>query len=283
MATAKAVIQKENIQAKLIMVFILSLSLSGLADLVAELVPSLEIGPIELSISTFWFVPLSLAILFNNWWVALAAPIGEIIFSDLILGEFGGLSEFQEVALVSVALFIAGWLVRDPKNRRDLIIAGLLAYLISELPAAFIDMLTVWIGVEEFEAVEGLPQSVFAVEMIDFIFEYIVTGVIFGLLPMLWLVPRLHGKLEPLMGLRPRSAEDRQTADNAGRVAVYFVVGFVLAIAITLAAANGFNLVEWEPEFLDSIGEWFRWVAIGAAVVVAGLVFLLRSRDNTSK
>ncbi|MEI2610202.1 MAG: hypothetical protein V9G20_16380 [Candidatus Promineifilaceae bacterium] len=278
MATQTAV-QKESTQSKQMMIFILVMSLSGLADLVAEIMPQLELGPLEISISTFWFVPLTLAILFNNWWAALAVPIGEIVFSDLLLGEFGGLGEFQEVILVSVALFIAGWLVRDPRNRRQLIIAGLVAYAISELPAAFIDMITVWVGVEEFEAVEGLPESVFALEMIDFLIEYVVTGILVGLLPMLWLLPRLHGKIEPLMGIKPRTEADRNATDTPNRMVVYGVVGFVAALLITLVAASGFNIVEWEAEFLDSIGAWFIWVAIVITGLVAAAILYIRSNQ----
>jgi hypothetical protein len=270
-------LEKQNTQAKTIMIFILVMALSGLADLVAEIVPQIELGPIEIGISTFWFVPLTLCILFNNWWAALAAPIGEIVFSDLLLGEFGGLGEFEEVVLVTIALYIAGWLVKDVRVRRQLVIAGLLAYLISELPASFIDMSKVWIGVEEFEAVEGLPQSIFIIEMIDFAVEYIVTGIIFGLLPTLWLAPRLHGKLEPLMGIQPRSPKDPRPAHTVVTLAIMIAIGLVIAGVIANVSELGFNIVEWEPEFLDSVGEWFIWVSIAVAAVVAGVVLVMRA------
>jgi hypothetical protein len=272
-------LEKQNARAKTIMIFILVMALSGLADLVAEMVPQIELGSIEIGISTFWFVPLTLCILFNNWWAALAAPIGEIVFSDLLLGEFGGLGEFEEVVLVTIALYIAGWLVKDVRVRRQLVIAGLLAYLISELPASFIDMSKVWFGVEDFEAVEGLPRSVFVIEMIDFAVEYVVTGIIFGLLPTLWLAPRLHGKLEPLMGIRPRSPQDPRPAHSIATLAIMVVVGLVVAGIIANVSELGFNIVEWEPEFLDSIGEWFIWVSIIVAAVVAAVVLVIRARN----
>jgi hypothetical protein len=271
-------VEKQNSRAKTIMIFILVMALSGLADLVAEIVPQIELGPIEIGISTFWFVPLTLCILFNNWWAALAAPIGEIVFSDLLLGEFGGLGEFEEVVLVTIALYIAGWLVKDVRVRRQLIVAGLMAYLISELPASFIDMSKVWFGVEEFEAVEGLPQSVFIIEMIDFAVEYVVTGIIFGLLPTLWLAPRLHGKLEPLMGIRPRSPQDPRPAHTVVTLAIMIAIGLVVAGVIANVSELGFNIVEWEPEFLDTIGEWFIWISIVVAAVVAAAVLVIRAR-----
>jgi hypothetical protein len=276
MTTKNPAIKQQNLQVRNIMVFILVMALSGLADLLAEIVPTFEIGPIEVGISTFWFVPLTLVILFFGWWAALAVPIGEIVFSDLVLGEFGGLGEMQEVVLVTLALYFACRIVTDPRNQKLIVIAGLLSYLFAELPAAFIDMLVVWFGVESFEAVEGLPQSVFAVEMIDFVVEYLITGILFGLLPALWLVPKLHGKIEPLMGIKPRSPQDPLPAMSTTKVVVLAVGGFLLALLITILASMGVNLVEWEPEFLESIGNWFIWIAIILAAVIAAVVLIVR-------
>lgn len=283
MSTNTAAVKKENQQARNIMVFILVMALSGLADLLAEITPGLDIGPIELGVSIYWFVPLTLVILFHGWWAALAVPIGEIVFSDLVLGEFGGLGEFEEVILVTIALYLACSLVTNPKNRKLIVIAGLLAYLFAELPASFIDMAKVWFGVEEFEAVEGLPQSVFIIEMIDFAVEYLITGVIFGLLPTLWLAPRLHGKIEPLMGIKPRGEGTEPSKLDWKKVGIFILIGTAVALGISVISEMGINLVEWEPEFLDTIGEWFIWVAIVVATVVAGVILLLRSRAKKAE
>lgn len=267
-------------QSRNVMIFILVMAMSGLADLIAELVPSLGLGPIELGISTFWFVPLTLCILFPGWWSALAAPVGELVFSDLILGEFGGLGEFEEVVLVTIALYIAGRIVKDPKNVKQLVIAGLLVYAIAEFPAKCIDVAKIWIGVEEFEAVQGLPQSVIALEFIDFSVEYIITGLLFGLLPMLKLVPALHGKIEPLMGMRPRSAEDASaTTLPWSWIMVTGLIGFIAALAIAVVSAMGFDFVVFEPEYLETFGTWFIWIAISCAVFVALLVMFLPKRN----
>lgn len=266
----------ENRQAKALMVFILVLSLSGLENLIAEIIPTFELGPIEIGISNFWFVPLALVIIFDSWWAALAAPIGELIFSDLVLGEFGGLGEFEEVVLTTFALFISAWLVRDVKNFRVLAIVVFISYLIQEIPATFIDIFKVVIGVEEFEAVEGLPQSIYVIEGIDLLIEYIVSGVIFGALPALWLVPRLYGRIEPLMGMKPRTPEDRKNAQSPTVLWVIGIAGVVLATIIATVSEMGFNIVEWEPEFLESVGGWFIWVGIVAAALVAGGVLIFR-------
>jgi len=279
MSTVSQTLSKQNIQAKVTMAFILMLALSGLENLVAEIIPQLEIGPLEIGISSFFFVPLVLAILFNNWWVALAAPIGELIFADLVLGEFGGLGEFEEVVLFTIGLMVAAFIARDPKNRIQVLIAGLIGYLVIELPATAIDITKVLIGVEEFEAVQGLPASIFAVESIDFLIEYIVTGVIFGALPAMWLAPRLSGKLEPLMGMNPRSPEEKSEG-NSGSWWGLILGGTVVAGIIAVVSELGFNLVEWEPEFLDSIGEWWIYVGIALAAVVAGIILFIANQNK---
>jgi hypothetical protein len=232
-------------------------------------------------ISSFWFVPLALCFIFNNWWAAFAAPIGEIVFADLALGEFGGLGEFEEVILVAVALFVAGWLIRNVENKKQLLIIGLLSYVLAELPATFIDILKVWVGVEELEAVAGLPQSIVVLEGIDFLVEFVITGVIFGALPAMWLTPRLHGKIEPLMGVKPRTPkEPRPMEGEPNKIAIYGVISFVLATFIAVISELGFNIVEWEPEFLDTIGSWFIGVPIALAAIVAVIILLLRSNQS---
>lgn len=283
MATNQVDSNKSTNQTQDVMVFILVLAMSGLQNLIAEIIPELEMGLIEVGISTFWFVPLVLCILFNSWWAAFAAPLGEIVFSDLILGEFGGLGEFEEVFLVAVALFIAGRMVTDPKNRSQVAIAALASFILAEGLATFIDMFKVWVGVEELEAVEGLPESIVILELVDFAVEFIISGLIFGLIPALPLAPRLHGKIEPLMGMKPRQPGDAVGTGISGGIILVAVVAFLLATLAAVLSEIGFNIVEWEPEFLDTVGQWFIWIAIAAAAVVVAIVFFLRAAKRSSE
>lgn len=265
-------------QLQNIMVFLLVLALSGLENLVAEIIPELQLGPLEIGISSFFFVPLVLVILFNNWWAALAAPIGELLFADIVLGEFGGLGEFEEVVLVTVALMIAARIAKDPKNSMMVLIAGVLAYVALELPATLIDITKVVIGVEEFEAVEGLPESIFVLEFIDFAIEFIISGVIFGAIPAMVLAPQLYGKIEPLMGMQPRTI-DENTASDDNRLWIAGGIAVVAAAIIAIVSEQGLTIVEWEPEFLDSIGEWFIYVGMTIAAVVAAVSVIIAGRS----
>lgn len=269
-------VDRQADQSRNVMIFILVMSMAGLENLIAELMPELEIGLLEVGISTFYFVPFSLVVLFGTWWAALAVPVGEIVFADLILGEFGGLSEFEEVLLVTVALSIVMRMVKDPKNRRQVAIAALVGYFIAEMAATVIDIAKVWIGVEELEAVEGLPESIVVLEGIDFLIEYIVSGILLGALPAMWLVGRLHGRIEPLMGLEPMSPDTPRNFAPAGQLAAWSIGGILLGGVIAIIAEAGFSPGEWEPEFLETFGDWFIWVGIAAAAIVTAVVIVVR-------
>ena len=63
-------------------------------------------------------------------------------------------------------------------------------------------------AVEDFEAVAGLPESVFATEGFAFLNDLLFSGILFCLLPTLFLVPKLYGKIEPLLGMAPPYGKD---------------------------------------------------------------------------
>ena len=52
-------------QSQKMMVFVLSMSLYGLATLFTELIPSFQVGIVEFSVEYFLFIPLTLAMLFD--------------------------------------------------------------------------------------------------------------------------------------------------------------------------------------------------------------------------
>lgn len=285
MMKGKRLTETKQKQSREMMIFILVMSLSGLENLIAEIIPELKLGPIELGISSFIFIPITLCILFDSYWACLAAPIGEIIFADLPLGEFGGLGEFEEVALMTIGLMIATKLVKNVADRRQIAVAALVGFGFEELMSTLIDMAKVWVGVEELEAVTGLPQSIFIIESVDFLVELIITGIIFGLIPTLIFVPRLYGKIEPLLGIKPREKSDAFTGDN------FFKPGIVLLLAVITLVGWGiaflsemdYNIVEWEGEFLDKFGSMYILVPILFSAIVACAVFMVARKKPTLK
>ena len=111
--------KRENAtQSQKLMVFVLTMSLYGLATLFTELIPSIQVGIVEFSVEYFLFIPLVLAMLFDPMSAALGAATGELVFSEIMLGQFGGLGELEKFITVTIGVYIAGRMVRDPRNRK---------------------------------------------------------------------------------------------------------------------------------------------------------------------
>ena len=89
-------------QSQKLMVFVLTMSLYGLATLFTELIPKFQVGIVEFSVEYFLFIPLTLAMLFDPLSAALGAATGELVFSEIMLGQFGGLGELEKFITVTI-------------------------------------------------------------------------------------------------------------------------------------------------------------------------------------
>ena len=268
-----------------LMVFVLSMSLFGLSNIILEIIPDLSIGPVDISVSYMVFVPLTIAALFSPFWAALGAPLGEIVFTDLLMGDFSGLAEIEGYLQMFLAVFIAGSLIRNPRSKGQIAVGAIVLVLVDKILSAIVDLSKVWIGVEDAEFVEGLPQSMLALETLGLGVDVVMSGILLGAIPAVWLIPALHGKIEPLMGMRPRVAGE-PIPGQAQASGVF--VGFAVLLSI---ASFGFAFLEafdisagaFEPDFLDMFGDWFILVSIVAIVVVLGLAILLFRLSRTKQ
>ena len=273
-----------------LMIFVLSMSLFGLSNIILEIIPDPSIGPVDISVSYMVFVPLTIAALFSPFWAALGAPLGEIVFTDLLMGDFSGLAEVEGYLQMFLAVFIAGSLIRNPRSRPQIVLGAIILVLVDKVLSAIVDLAKVWIGVEDAEFVEGLPESMLALEVLGLGVDVIMSGILLGAIPALWLIPALHGKIEPLMGMRPRTPGE-PIPGQAPASGVF--VGFALLLAV---ASFGFAFLEafdisagsFEPDFIDRFGDWFTVVAIIAIAVVLGVAILLfraaqRSRETADR
>ncbi|RLL43969.1 cell division protein FtsQ [Oceanobacillus piezotolerans] len=252
------------------MVFILSMSLYGLSNMITELVPEFYLGPLEFSIEYFAFIPITLAILFHPLYAAIGASLGEVIFGEIMLGQFGGFGELEKFIAFSLAIYIAGSLVRNPKNKMQVGIAAMTAVVVHQFISMMVDIGKVWIGVEELEAVPGLAESVVVIEGFYFLNDIFFSGILFALLPTLYLVPRLYGKIEPLLGMKPR---DNNMQYDTGDI----VTPKLLLSAVVLASAafffeflseTDFNF-EWELAFAEENQNLLIWGSMGVAALIA--------------
>ncbi|MEK3788154.1 MULTISPECIES: hypothetical protein [Paenibacillus] len=268
------------------MVFVLSMSLYGLSNMFTELIPKLQLGPIELSVEYFAFIPLTLCILFHPMIAALGAALGEVIFGELMLGQFGGLGELEKFITFSFAMYVAGRMVSDPRNRRQVGIAAITGVIIHQFLSSLVDIGKVWIGVEELEAVPGLAESVVVIEGVGFLNDVLFSGVLFALLPTLYLVPMLYGKIEPLLGIKPRNPGMKYEGISIFRpkLVIIGLVLFALAFGAESLSEMDINFAAWETDYADSLGTTAIWISLGAAALIAAITMLImRSRRSKNK
>lgn len=266
-------------QSQKLMVFVLTMSLYGLATLFTELIPKFQIGIVELSVEYFLFIPLTLGMLFDPLSAALGAATGELVFSEIMLGQFGGLGELEKFITVTIGVYIAGRMIINPKNRKMVGFAAMTGVIVQLAMGTIVDILKVQFAVEDFEAVAGLPESVFATEGFAFLNDVLFSGILFCLLPTIYLVPKLYGKIEPLLGMQPRTEKTAFAGIN-GKVIVASLAAFGAAIAAEFMAESGMALIDWEAGWAESQSA----VAIG--MVVAGalaVIILLVIKKNYTK
>ncbi len=264
------------------MIFILAMAVFGLSELVLEIVPDINIGPVELGISYFAFIPATLAALFAPAQVALGAVTGKVIFSSLLMGDFGGIGELESFIQMSIGIYVAGMLLSNPLNKRQIFWAPVVLVGIDKFVGGVVDTLKVVVGVEEFSAVQGLPESIFAVEIVAFVTDLIISGIIFGAIPALFLVPKLYGKIEPLLGMKPRTARPQVSWSfmSPKRVLIALAL-FVVSGAVAFAEELGYTFAVWEPDFLDQYGDTWLYAGIAIAVIaVIVVVLLIRKRGG---
>lgn len=187
-----------------LMVFIVSMSLYGLSTMIAEVFPVMSIGPIVLSAKYFAFIPLILCMLFHPLYAAIGAAMGQFIFSGILFGQIGGLSELEQFVSLSIAMVVAGSIVKDPRNRKQIAVGAITGALIHHGIGSMADIQQVLAGAADLEALPGLAGIVIIIEVFSFVNAILISGLLFGLLPALYLVPRLTGRIEPLLGMQPR-------------------------------------------------------------------------------
>jgi len=264
-------------QSQKMMIFILAMSLNGLANLFTELLPAFEIGPVDFSISYMAFVPIILVILFHPLYAALGASIGAIIFGDLLLGDFSGLGEVEGFLQITLAMYIAGLLVKDPTSKKQISIAALVGVSIDQLLGAIVDIGKVWYGVEELEAVPGLPESIVVMEAFDFVNNMVISGVLFGLIPALYLIPKLYGKIEPLMGMNPRDEnKDGSIIEfiSVRLITITIFLGFVGLVAEFIAEMD-ISFAFWESGFMEQFEDGFIWLPVSVLIIIAVAIIII--------
>lgn len=266
----KTISQRSLTSNQKFMVFILAMTMFGLSDLVTQIIPEFSIGFIELRVPYFAFIAVSLAILFDPLSVALGAAFGGVIFGGLLMGNFGGIGEIEGFIQLSMAIFIGGMVVSNPLDKKQIFLASCLTVGIDKFVGGLVDIVKVFIGLAELEPVSGLAESVFIIQGVEFLNDFVLAGILFGAIPAMYLVPKLYGKIEPLLGMKPRiekpEIEWKQILNF--KVIVVSLVLTVISAGAAFLDEMDLNLIDFEFEFENLLGGNYIYIAIGIAAVV---------------
>ena len=129
---------------------------------------------------------------------------------------------------------------------------------------------------------EGLPQSVFATEGFACLNDILFSGILFCLLPTLYLVPKLYGKIEPLLGMAPRT-ETTALPPIGGKMALGCLVAFAAAVACEMLAESGLSLIDWEAAWAGSGTSIAVGLVVAAAAAVLIVLAMRRSTQGRQK
>ena len=153
---------------------------------------------------------------------------------------------------------------------------------IQQVLGMIVDILKVQFAVQDFEAVPGLPQSVFATEGFACLNDVVFSGILFCMLPTLFLVPKLYGKIEPLLGIEPRT-EKTAMDPIGGKVIVCSLAAFALAVVSEMLAENGMALIDWEAGWAGSGTALAAGMAAAAVIAVAVIVVIKKKAEKPAE
>ena len=201
-----------------------------------------------------------------------------------MLGQFGGIGEMEKFLTLTIGLYIAGRMVRNPHNRKMVGIAAMAGVIVQQAMGTAVDILKVQFAIEDFEAIAGLPQSVFFTEGFAFFNDILFSGILFCLIPTLYLVPKLYGKIEPLLGMKPR---DKDTVLGDGgvftpKVVMLSIAGFIVAVAVEFMSESGLSLIEWEADWAGNVGAIILGIFV-AVIIVVGVITKMRKKSVHAK
>lgn len=270
------------------MVFILSMVIFGLSDLVTQIIPEFAIGPVEIRVPYFAFIAVSLAIIFDPISVALGSAFGSVIFGGLLMGNFGGVGEIEGFLQLSLAIFLGGIIVSNPKNKKQVFLAACVTVGVDKFIGGLVDIAKVFIGLAELEPVKGLPESLLIIQGFEFLNDFILAGILFGAIPAIYLVPKIYGKIEPLLGIKPR--EGKVDIEWNKILNLKFIFIAIVASLISAGAAFldelDFNLINFELEFENLLGGNYIYLAIGISVIILFIIikiFTNKTNKDLSK
>lgn len=196
-----------------------------------------------------------------------------------MLGQFGGLGELEKFITVTIGVYIAGRMVKDPTNRKMVGHRRHHRTAAQLLMGTIVDICKVQFAVEDFEAVAGLPESVFATEGFAFLNDLCFSGILFACCHPVSGSQALRQGSSPLLGMQPRTAQSA-VSGLSSKALVICGIGFVCAVVAELAATAGMSLIEWEADWAESGTAVAVGMVVAAVIAIAVIVYMKKASER---
>lgn len=161
----------------------------GFSILIADWLPPLFIGTLELSVEYALFLPLVLCIILHPLYAAGGAAIAELVIGGIVLGHFEGIMMLGRTAGLWGALWVGGVMVRTPHDRKQIGLAAFAAVVIYQTVNSLFNLASLITAGEELSAVPGLVQLLIIMEGFIFFEAVLVSGILYTVLPAMLLGP----------------------------------------------------------------------------------------------
>lgn len=134
---------------------------------------------------------------------------------------------------------------------------------------------------------QGLAESIVIIEGVGFLNDVLFSGILFALLPTMYLVPRLYGKIEPLLGMKPRERNMQYASGGKSWLSPKLLGGAILLALIAMGAEllseSGWSIGEFELPGAESHEGLLIWISMLAAAVVAAAVIAVILRKASRR
>lgn len=115
--------------------------------------------------------------------------------------------------------------------------------------------------------------------------DVLFSGILFALIPTMYLVPRLYGKIEPLLGMKPRERNMKYATGAwlSPKLVIFGTILVMVALGSELLSESGWNFGDFEFAWAESNEESLIWLSMLVAAIVAATAIISLIRRSVRK
>ena len=138
----------------------------------------------------------------------------ENYFREIIAWRFWWIGEVEGLSAIYLSDVYRRTTCKRSNEQKTSWDCSIIGVAIDQVLSSIVDIGKVWFGIEDLEAVSGLPESILAIEAFSFVNEYGYFWSVVWINPNTLSTSKIYGKIEPLMGMKPRDQECQSFSDR---------------------------------------------------------------------